>query len=467
MILTRQSPSAVAITGGSINGVTLGVSARVLGSARFTRFESSANLGHATGVVTIGNNVYADSTVVAGSTGAVVTTYHEMQIYGSATPGAGAHWVACKPNIGNNHTGTIVTFTASQPTVSTAVGSTTSGDIYGTVSYFAYNGGTSARYLAHSGGNAGSVNGPGTITDWVDFHSPALTITGGGTITNQYAFLNESSAKIIATAGPIRAWGSNISVRLIPTGTGGLIAAQPDSTTVGGNTRGQYAVDWQLVRSAADKVAGASYSTIGGGISNLVAGLNGTIAGGELNIVAAQNGAIGGGSNNWVYGRGSRAGGEYSYDNGRIGYDVWASGVFAGIGDAQVGRAVLRRVTTSTSATVLTSNGSAPSTGNIINLQNNSSLAFDITVLGRDTVTGNSGMWTGRVLIKRGANAAATSIVGSPTMTSIYLDSGWASVTAPTLAADTTNGGFSVSVTALNTNSTRWAAYVQPLEVMN
>lgn len=121
---------------------------------------------------------------------------------------------------------------------------------------------------------------------------------------------------------------TNTFACLNPNGTGAFQAQIADSTATGGNTRGIYAVDLQMVRSAATQVASSgsgfllggsgntlsSSGTIGGGLSNTISqsgsfigggesntlssAINGTILGGYGNSVTQQGGVILGGRNN-------------------------------------------------------------------------------------------------------------------------------------------------------------------------
>jgi hypothetical protein len=101
---------------------------------------------------------------------------------------------------------------------------------------------------------------------------------------------------------------TNVNAAIVPKGTGAIVAAIPDGTTTGGNSRGIYAVDLQITRSSsADRVAGGSYSFIGGGNNN---GLGiapfSVIVGGQSNRINDQTGSqsshafIGGGSSNFI-----------------------------------------------------------------------------------------------------------------------------------------------------------------------
>lgn len=114
---------------------------------------------------------------------------------------------------------------------------------------------------------------------------------GGGTMYGNIAL---GSAVYISSAA---------QMQLVPGGTGGLTLG------TGGNARGQYAVDLQLLRALVTQVASgygsvvagarntasASYSTVIGGYTNTVSGAYGTISGGYNNIVAGAAASIGGG----------------------------------------------------------------------------------------------------------------------------------------------------------------------------
>ncbi len=75
---------------------------------------------------------------------------------------------------------------------------------------------------------------------------------------------------------------TNVDFAIVPKGTGALIAAVPDGLTSAGNKRGQYAVDWQMLRNANTRVASGNRSVIIGGYNN---GATNTysIVGGESN----------------------------------------------------------------------------------------------------------------------------------------------------------------------------------------
>lgn len=122
------------------------------------------------------------------------------------------------------------------------------------------------------------------------------------------------------TSSVIAADTTNASLVIAPNGTGALIANIPDGTATGGNARGNYAVDLQMSRSAANMVATANYSVIAGGLNNRIGGddpapviggginntitygIGNTIAGGTANTInstgfSQYNTIVGGQSN--------------------------------------------------------------------------------------------------------------------------------------------------------------------------
>lgn len=101
---------------------------------------------------------------------------------------------------------------------------------------------------------------------------------------------------------------AGISIALVPYFTGALIGAFPDGTAVGGNTRGNYSVDWQLARTAANQVAASNYSVLSGGAGNVIAtnADYSTVSGGLTNTInttgafVATTSFIGGGGGNTI-----------------------------------------------------------------------------------------------------------------------------------------------------------------------
>jgi hypothetical protein len=64
----------------------------------------------------------------------------------------------------------------------------------------------------------------------------------------------------------------NVDIAIVPRANGAFLLAVPDNTTTGGNKRGTKAVDLQMERDTASKVASGAYSTITGGRWNTASG---------------------------------------------------------------------------------------------------------------------------------------------------------------------------------------------------
>lgn len=122
---------------------------------------------------------------------------------------------------------------------------------------------------------------------------------------------------------------------------------------------------------------------------------------------------------------------------------VWSAGQFAVAGDRQRGEHMLWRTTANPVAVKLTSDGGPATTLNQVVLPNSSTYAFTGVVVLRAGAL--AAKFTVEGLIRRGANAAATVLVGSSAAMD-YGDTGtedW----VVALAADTTNGALAVSIT--------------------
>ncbi|MFZ9091410.1 MAG: hypothetical protein ACO3FE_15125 [Planctomycetaceae bacterium] len=86
----------------------------------------------------------------------------------------------------------------------------------------------------------------------------------------------------------MRATGNttNVSVSIVPKGTGSFSLAVPDGTTTGGNVRGTNAIDLQTARTAATQVASGTRSVVIGA-RNTASGTD-TVAVGYLSVASGQ-----------------------------------------------------------------------------------------------------------------------------------------------------------------------------------
>lgn len=353
-------------------------------------------------------------------------------------------------------------------------------------------------------------------------------LVAGGGLTGFTESLNTAAPNATVNTAALTVTGgtTNADAAWVAKGTGATLAQIPDSATTGGSKRGQYATDLQKARANAAQVASGNYSFIGGGqngtadaiyatlvggltnyaagqysfvgggqsvtangnwsccpggTSNTVNGDYGVVGGGQSNSTAggwsvsaggngnAASGAysgIGGGQSNTASGQWSYIpGGAYATTRGIQGMEARANGRFSAQGDAQRGRLIHRQATTNATATAATADTNAAGTTNQFVLPNNCAFSFSGKVVARDSSAGNAARWTVDGLIKRGANAAATSIVGTPTVTQNFADAG-ATGWVVAVSADTTNGALTVTVTGAASTNIKWVADIETVEVV-
>ena len=278
---------------------------------------------------------------------------------------------------------------------------------------------------------------------------------------------------------------TNIDVALVAKGTGATLAQIPDGTSAGGNKRGQYATDLQKSRIYSLQVASGNYSVISGGESNLSNALYTVVGGGNNNSASSQGSTVSGGRNGTASGGDAVVAGGYNgiadslgsfvsggsrgRTRGIIGFHAFPACynpfLDVGEGPAQAGLLILGLETTNATSGVLRSDQSSASDTNQVTLPNNSAYFFKGSVIAGVTGGGNTKAWEFKGAIKRGANAAATSIVGSVIKDLIASDTG-ASTWDVTITADTTNGGISVTVTGQAATTIRWVCKIETTEMV-
>jgi hypothetical protein len=192
------------------------------------------------------------------------------------------------------------------------------------------------------------------------------------------------------------------------------------------------------------------------------------VGGGVSNVISSNYSGICGGSNNTANGENSFiSGGSYGNTRSITGYHVFpacSAPISSAAGRTQSALLLLGRQTTNATATVLTSNTSAAGTTNQVILPNNSAYYFKGSIIAGVTGAGDSKAWTFEGAIKRGANAASTSIIGSVILNVIAQDTGAASWEVA-ITADTTNGGIAVTVTGAAATTIRWVCKIETTEM--
>lgn len=178
------------------------------------------------------------------------------------------------------------------------------------------------------------------------------------------------------------------------------------------------------------------------------------------------------GTDSFAWGPSSTASGANSVALGKgataaqIGKFAYAAEYFS-FADAQTGWIVLLAATTDATPKVATSNAGAAGTTNQVILPNNTAYVFRAQVIGRRKVseTDECRGWEFSGVIRRGANAASTTLVAAITPTLIAGDVGTATWGGVTATADTTNGGLAITVTGEAAKNIRWVATVWTTEV--
>jgi hypothetical protein len=250
-----------------------------------------------------------------------------------------------------------------------------------------------------------------------------------------------------------------------------VLAHLPDSTAAGGNVRGNYAVDLQILRTAATQVASGSQSVVLGGQSNTASATQSTVCGGINNNASGQQSAVLGGNANGASGLGAVSlGGSSNVASGNNSItmgtgavsDLFAAvtqagGLIAAGRRAQFSRQVLRAISAANTTPVrLTADGAAAGALNVCNVTYATSVySISVNLTALDATNGNNFyVWTQPLgLLRRNGGVASTVYVpGTPTS----LSNGTTTGIAITEAADTTNGGYSLTFTPPTGNTALW-----------
>lgn len=306
----------------------------------------------------------------------------------------------------------------------------------------------------------------------------------------QWVILSAAPRLVVDTSGGAQVCASEDSFPTVGCiGTQPVTAQYADSTTVGGNTRGNNAVDFQSTRTASTMVASGAQSTIAGGINNTASGAQSSAVGGSgvvasgvssvaggLNTTAqgtesvavgsgttaSGNFSVASGSNTTASGANSFAGGNASTASGTasfaFGVQVQAdtygsfctgSGGINGGGSSQTCRTHLRGSGSSASAIRVTADNGAANSANCGNMPLDSVSTLDITLTVYDRTTPtvrNTFSWHEPQAVLWVGNTNGTANLqtsGSPTT----LSNGTLTTGSVSESADTTNACLNLSFT--------------------
>ena len=233
--------------------------------------------------------------------------------------------------------------------------------------------------------------------------------------------------------------------------------------------------DWSVVSGGAKNLASGVGSFVGGGgfygsgfAGNTASGGGASVVGGFGNFSGGYASFVGGGDTNSANSFASSIlGGRNGTTRSIVGASAFPAcyqPVANAPGISQAGLLLLGRQTTDATATVLCSDTSPAGTTNQLILPNNAAYHFKGSVIANVTGAANGAAWEFSGAIMRGANAASTVLINTPSINRIAASSG-ATAWTIALTADTTNGGLAVTVTGAASTTIRWVCSVNTTEV--
>lgn len=282
---------------------------------------------------------------------------------------------------------------------------------------------------------------------------------GGGGLTNITETLHTGGASGTRNTEQLEVINGTTSVhlQLTPKGNGGVaLGPEPDATATGGNQRGEFSFDAQLLRGGAARIA-SGYCSFVAGYDNTASG-NYTASIGYSNI-SSSSGCITIGANceadwlnNIAMGYLSKATQPYSQAFGshaladRQGSFSWASGQRATKGDVQSGKIHLMATTTNATPTEALSGGSGRLT-----LPSGGAMSAMIEVVGKKSDNSATCSFTRKALIRN--TGGTITLVGSNTVGTDIEENASTDIT---ISGDNTNKALVVSVTGIASETWYW-----------
>lgn len=278
---------------------------------------------------------------------------------------------------------------------------------------------------------------------------------------------------------------TNSALVLTPKGTGAFILGpKPDGTATGGNARGANATDLQTgTRSAATRVASGANS-FAAGTNNTASGAQSvafgsgctasnswtfscgrdntsqtgdytTTVGGQNNIANSFSSIVAGGNSSTASGSYAGICGGHQTLADRLAMQAHAAGQFSAKGDAQRARFVMRCKTTTNTAVEMALDGSTT----YLSIPSGKYLTGTINIAGIKSDGSATASYIRQFSIKN--VAATTTLIG--TVNTIGIDT--ASLTSISITANDASDYLSVQVTGILSETWRWVASVDVVEV--
>jgi hypothetical protein len=353
------------------------------------------------------------------------------------------------------------------------------------------------NFIGGGQNNSGTANAAVTTQSGTMNGTTAVTLSGSNASIRVGQYITGTSIADRTYVAAISGTSLTLSQNASGSSTSTLSFFTPHGVVVGGGNN-QATGSYSFIGGGGDagtaanrNVASGDWSFVGGGRNNTASGVGSFIGGGGLDGGASALGNsatgtvnfVGGGLSNSASLTGSSVlGGFQNTANGAMGAvlggrrgttrAISGNAVIAACnipianvnGVSQSAILILAKETTNDTATALTSDTSAAGTANQVILPNNSAYFFRGEVISGKTAAGDTKGWTIEGVIKRGANAASTALVGIPTVTSTYADLG-AATWDIAVTADTTNGGIRVTFTGQAATTIRTVCRIFTVEM--
>lgn len=406
-----------------------------------------------------GNTASGSGSVVAGGSSNTASTQFSGVLSGQLNSASGTRGIVCggRGNTASGQFGFVGNGYLNSTTATAAV-TTQSGTMNGTTA------------VTLSGSNANIKVGQYITGTSISSETYVAAISGTALTLSQNASGSSTSTLSFFTPHGVVVGGGNNQA----TGSYSFIGGGGDAGTAA--NRNVASGDWSFVGGGRGNTASGLGSVVcGGGLdatttyANVASGLASTISGGLGHLANSTGSTVLGGFFGTASGAMSTVvGGRNSTTRAISGNTVFSASSVpisgAANGFNQAALLILARQTTDATATALCSDSSAAGTTNQVILPNNSAYLFKATVISNVTGGGNTSAWKLEGAIKRGANAASTTIVGLVTTTLLAQDAGAATwVIAAT--ADTTNGGLRITFTGQASTTIRTVCKVETTEV--
>lgn len=289
-----------------------------------------------------------------------------------------------------------------------------------------------------------------------------------------------NSLGLVVTGG-----ATNTDFSLSPKGTGAFyLGAVADSGTTGGNKRGSRAVDLQLSRSGATRVASGT-GAFAAGVDNISSSSN-TVTLGYFNTASASEAVAMGYNNNasnsraFAIGSGNTASGtsagafgeantSSAYASMAFGYSAvsrhagglaWSGTLQGSAGDIQAVENLVYANTTNATQTEMFGSWNL---GERFTLASDRSLAATITIQAQEAGAEDAAMYVRKVLIRN--NGGTTAIVGSVETIGTDVESAGASSWDVSITANDTNDALLIQVTGEASTNIRWIARISGTEI--